>query len=93
MTPPELATVATDDRPDRLLDRALVTAFLDNVPDRVYFKDRESRFIAVSKSKARRHHLEPADLIGKTVRLSFASHSQAAMSAMRVDPISWRAGQ
>jgi PAS domain S-box-containing protein len=49
-----------------LLDRALVSAFLENIPDLVYFKDRESRFIAVSHSKARRHGLEPADLIGKT---------------------------
>ncbi len=49
-----------------LLDRALVTAFLENVPDLVYFKDRESCFIAVSRSKARRHGLEPGDMIGKS---------------------------
>ena len=49
-----------------LLDRALVAAFLENIPDHVYFKDRESRFIAVSRSKAQRHGLEPADLIGKS---------------------------
>jgi len=49
-----------------LLDRALVTAFLENVPDIVFFKDRESRFIAVSRSKAKRHGLKPADLVGKT---------------------------
>ncbi len=49
------------------LDRTLVTAFLENVPDLVYFKDRDSRFIAVSKSKARRHGLQnPADLVGKS---------------------------
>ena len=33
------------------LDRALVTAFLVNVPDFVHFKDREGRSIAVSQSK------------------------------------------
>ena len=49
-----------------LLDRTLVTAFLENVPDLVYFKDRESRFIAVSRSKAGRHGLEPDDLVGKS---------------------------
>ena len=49
-----------------LLDRVLVTAFLENTPDLVYFKDRESRFIAVSKSKAARHGLAPVDLVGKT---------------------------
>lgn len=48
------------------LDRTLVTAFLENVPDLVYFKDRDSRFIAVSRSKARRHGLEPDELIGKS---------------------------
>jgi PAS domain S-box-containing protein len=36
-----------------LLDRALVTAFLENFPDYVYFKDRRSRFIAVSRSRVR----------------------------------------
>jgi PAS domain S-box-containing protein len=49
------------------LDTTLVTAFLESVPDLVYFKDRASRFIAVSNSKARRHgHENPANLIGKT---------------------------
>jgi PAS domain S-box-containing protein len=33
-----------------LVDRALVSAFLERVPDYVYFKDRHSRFIAVSQS-------------------------------------------
>jgi PAS domain S-box-containing protein len=49
-----------------LLDRTLVAAFLEYVPDSVFFKDRESRFIAVSRSKAKRHELEPAALVGKT---------------------------
>lgn len=49
-----------------LLDRTLVAAFLENVPDAVYFKDRDSRFIAVSRSKAQRHGLEPDALVGKT---------------------------
>jgi PAS domain S-box-containing protein len=57
-----------------LLDRALVTAFLENVPDLVYFKDRESRFIAVSSSKAQRHGLEPADLVGKSDADFFSEH-------------------
>lgn len=47
-----------------LLDRTLVRAFLDSVPDCVYFKDRESRFIAVSASKANRHGMKSADLVG-----------------------------
>ena len=42
-------------------------AFLENIPDGVYFKDKNSRFIAVSKSKAIRHGFPRAqDLVGKT---------------------------
>jgi PAS domain S-box-containing protein len=50
-----------------LVDRALVAAFLDKVPDYVYFKDRESRFIAVSRSLV--HHVgreQAADVLGRT---------------------------
>ena len=62
-----------------LLDRTVVAAFLDHVPDLVYFKDHASRFIAVSRSKARRHGLEPPDLIGKSDADFFsAEHAQAA---------------
>jgi PAS domain S-box-containing protein len=49
------------------LDHTLVTAFLENVPDKVYFKDRASRFIAVSRSTLRHHGLtDPAEMLGKT---------------------------
>ena len=47
--------------------RALITAFLENTPDFVHFKDRACRFIAVSKSKLRRNGLERLeDILGKT---------------------------
>ena len=50
-----------------LSHRALVAAFLASVPDNVYFKDRSSRFIAVSDSLVRYHHRQSAaDFIGKT---------------------------
>jgi PAS domain S-box-containing protein len=49
-----------------LSDRTLLTALLENVPDLVYFKDCESRFIAVSSSKAQRHGLTRAELVGKS---------------------------
>ncbi len=42
--------VPSIDEPKQLLDRALVTTFLKNVPDYIYFKDRASRFIAMSAS-------------------------------------------
>jgi PAS domain S-box-containing protein len=63
-TPP--ATNRDEPASDELLDRVLVNAFLESVPDLVYFKDCESRFIAVSRSKAGRHGLEPTDLLGKS---------------------------
>ncbi len=68
-----------------LLDRALITAFLENVPDHVYFKDSESRFIAVSRSKARRHHLTPEEMLGKRdIDLFDAAHAERA----RADEVS-----
>jgi PAS domain S-box-containing protein len=49
------------------LDHTLVRAFLENIPDYVYFKDRQSRFITVSRSLARYLEAEsPGQLIGRT---------------------------
>jgi len=47
-----LVDVPPTDRPP-LTERAMVASFLEQVPDYVYFKDRWSRFIAVSKSMIR----------------------------------------
>jgi PAS domain S-box-containing protein len=48
-------------------EEALLRALLDNVPDHVYFKDLESRFIRVSKSMADWFGLsDPEELIGKS---------------------------
>jgi PAS domain S-box-containing protein len=79
MTPSSHGISAPDGLDAPLLDRTLLTAFLENLPDIVFFKNRESRFIAVSQSKARRHDVEPADLIGRTDADFFSeSHAQAA---------------
>lgn len=49
------------------LDHVLVTAFLENIPDKVFFKDRRSRFIAVSKSCVRNFGgATAAQIIGRT---------------------------
>lgn len=53
VVPPELAEVC-------------LNAFFQATPLLVYFKDREGRFIAVTRSKAARHGLEPAGMIGRT---------------------------
>ena len=67
------------DHATSMLDRALITAFLENIPDIIYFKDRESRFIAVSRSKARRHDAEPPELVGKSDADFFSKqHAESA---------------
>jgi len=51
----------------------LLHALMDNLPDCVYFKDTESRFIKISKSLADRFGLsDPAQAVGKTAFDFFA---------------------
>ncbi|MCK5473757.1 MAG: PhnD/SsuA/transferrin family substrate-binding protein [Planctomycetes bacterium] len=48
-------------------EKALLCALMDNLPDRIYFKDIESRFIRVSKGLIKYHDLgSPKKVIGKT---------------------------
>ena len=51
---------------NNISDSDLLKAFLENIPDSVYFKDAESRFLRISKSLADKHSLKVSDLIGKT---------------------------
>lgn len=44
----------------------LVSAFMATIPDHVYFKDRESRFVSVSLSLARSLGCSVEDVLGKT---------------------------
>lgn len=61
------------------IDPTLLANLLGGIPDSVYFKDRESRFLAVSEAKAKKHGLRPADLLGKTDRDTFADqHANVA---------------
>ncbi len=43
----------------------LLQTLLENVPDKIYFKDQESRFIRVGKALADRFKLPPEEVIGK----------------------------
>lgn len=48
-------------------NRQLFLALMEQTPDRVYFKDLQSRFMAVSHELARKHGCEkPEDLVGLT---------------------------
>ena len=60
-------------------ERFLLKTLMDNLPDSIYFKDKESRFIAVNRAMAVLFGMEdPGDLLGKTDADLFASeHAQA----------------
>jgi diguanylate cyclase (GGDEF)-like protein/PAS domain S-box-containing protein len=66
----------------RELDRYLLQAFLEHIPDNVFFKDRSSRFIRVSRGMARRFDVaDPSELIGKTDSDFFSSeHAGQALA-------------
>ncbi|MGA2977718.1 MAG: PAS domain S-box protein [Spirochaetia bacterium] len=52
---------------DLALERSLLSALMENIPDYIYFKDTESRFIRTSKAHARMFGLGDAtEAIGKT---------------------------
>lgn len=48
-------------------EHELLLSLIDNVPDQIYFKDTESRFIRINPSLAQRYGLkDPAEAVGKT---------------------------
>jgi PAS domain S-box-containing protein len=48
-------------------ERDLLRALMDNLPDTIYFKDADSRFIRINKAQAERFGLsDPAQAVGKT---------------------------
>jgi PAS domain S-box-containing protein len=61
-------------------ERTLVRAFMDHIPDHIYFKDVESRFTLISRSQAARHGLaDPAMAVGRTDFDFFSEeHARAA---------------
>jgi diguanylate cyclase (GGDEF)-like protein/PAS domain S-box-containing protein len=48
-------------------EQSLLDAFLENIPDNVFFKDRESRFIRISNAMAKYFGLsDPSEAVGKS---------------------------
>jgi PAS domain S-box-containing protein len=61
-------------------ERHLLHTLMDNLPDTIYFKDRESRYTRINKAHAKAFGLsDPAQAVGKTVFDFFtAEHAQEA---------------
>ena len=69
--------------PAESLDSAILRLLMDTIPDRLYFKDLQSRFVRVNQSYAKWHGFaSPADVLGKTdFDLFTAEHAEDAFSA------------
>ena len=76
--PPELGN-------SNAIKRTLLAALMDHLPDNIYFKDRESRFIAVNRAMAEWFGArDPRSMIGKSDFDLFTwEHAQAAVEAER----------
>ena len=66
-------------------ERQLLDAFLEYIPDKVYFKDMESRFVRISRSKANAWGLaHPSEALHKTDADTFTpEHAERALADER----------
>lgn len=47
-------------------EHELLQTLMDSIPDSIYFKDEENRFVMVNKAKAIHSNIKPEEMIGKT---------------------------
>jgi PAS domain S-box-containing protein len=47
-------------------EHELLQTLMDGIPDSIYFKDEENRFVMVNTAKARHSNVKPEEMIGKT---------------------------
>src|SRR3954470_375478 len=73
--PPKTTRIALSD------EGFLIETLMDHIPDHIYFKDRESRFLRINKAMARRFGLkDPLEALGKTDFDFFTvEHAQQAL--------------
>ncbi len=60
----------------RIYEHGLLKTLMNNIPDSLYFKDEQSRFVLVNKAKASHSNVSPEEMIGKT-DFDFLSEDQA----------------
>ncbi len=59
-------------------ERRLLQTLLDNIPDSIYFKDQDSRFIRVSAGMANKFRLESTDAVAGLTDADIFTHEHAA---------------
>lgn len=57
-------------------EHSLLQTLMDSIPDSIYFKDDQNKFIKVNKAKAAHNNVKPEDMIGKT-DFKFLTEEQA----------------
>jgi PAS domain S-box-containing protein len=59
-------TARNEEERKRIIEHELLTTLMNNIPDSVYFKDEQGRFVLVNRAKATHANSTPDQMIGKT---------------------------